>query len=171
MWPDVTYFPIPPAAHFEHTTTKFFVVAKLTFPLVAFSPWILQNNSSILRSGPLSRRCQPLKAMPSSVRLKYVAPLLSLFCLVSAQGNNATCISLQGSTLCPNFSSASISTSLTADFPFLRYVSDVQDFDTQFATFIKTDYAKHVPQTDLEEASNLIAVRNMPKRWIVRGLI
>ena len=52
VWPDVTYFPIPPAAHFEHTTTKFFVVAKLTFPLVAFSPWILQNNSSIFHPDP-----------------------------------------------------------------------------------------------------------------------
>jgi len=109
--------------------------------------------------------------MPASVRLKHVAPLLALVSLVSAQGNNATCISLQGSKLCPNFSSASISTSLTADFPFLQYVSNVQEFDTQFATFIKTDYAKYVAQTHLEESSNLVAVRNMWKRWIVRGLI
>jgi hypothetical protein len=81
--------------------------------------------------------------MPSSVRLKHVAPLSLLFSLVAAQGNNFTCIPLKGSTLCPSFSEASISTSLTANFPFLQYVANLEEFDTQFATYIKTDYVKY----------------------------
>jgi hypothetical protein len=122
--------------------TKFSLTLK-TLSLLVASPWIPQNNSSILRSRPSSRRSPSSRAMPSSVRLKHVAPLSLLFSLVAAQGNNFTCIPLKGSTLCPSFSEASISTSLTANFPFLQYVANLEEFDTQFATYIKTDYVKY----------------------------
>ena len=65
--------------------------------------------------------------------------------VVNAQGN-ATCIPLSGSKTCSNFTSASVSTSLTTDFPFLQYVSDVNDFDTQFTNFIATSYAMYLFQ-------------------------
>lgn len=80
-------------------------------------------------------------------RVKYAGSLgllLTAFGLtnvVSAQ-TNATCISLQGSRTCQNFSSASVSTSLTADFPFLEFVSSVEEFDAEFTTFIQTEYTK-----------------------------
>jgi hypothetical protein len=67
--------------------------------------------------------------------------LLRLASFVSAQGN-ATCVSLQNSKTCQNFSSASVSTSLTTDFPFLQFVQTVQDFDKLFTTYIQQDYAK-----------------------------
>src|SRR5436305_183849 len=60
----------------------------------------------------------------------------------SAQQSNPSCISLENSKTCQNFSRASISTSLTTDFPFLEFVSSVQDFDTQFLSFIQTQYTK-----------------------------
>jgi hypothetical protein len=137
------------AAQFAHLSdTKFFVATESTS-----SSSRHPGSSKVDRSRPSSSRRTRSEAMPSSVRLKHVAALSLIFSSlftprVSAQGNNATCISLQGSTLCPSFSSASIFTSLTADFPFLQYVSNVQDFDTQFATYITTDYAKyHHPNT------------------------
>lgn len=48
------------------------------------------------------------------------------------------CISLAGSTACPAFSAASISTSsdLVGLFPFLSNVSDTSSFDTGIADFI-----------------------------------
>jgi hypothetical protein len=73
-----------------------------------------------------------------------LAVLATISNVVSAQ-NNATCISLKNSQTCRNFSDASISTSLTADFPFLQFVSTVAEFDTQFMAYIKQDYAKSPP--------------------------
>jgi hypothetical protein len=70
--------------------------------------------------------------------------LVVLSNVVLAQ-NNATCISLAKSTTCGNFSGASISTSLTSDFPFLQFVSNVEEFDSQFMAYIKQDYAKYIP--------------------------
>lgn len=54
-----------------------------------------------------------------------------------------TCISLKGSTTCPAFESASISiNSSSTDFPFLLYVSDRENFDSQLATYVKTTYVE-----------------------------
>src|SRR5947207_4197514 len=69
--------------------------------------------------------------------------LLRLANVVSGQ-TNSTCISLQGSRMCQNFTSASVSTSLTDDFPFLEFVSTVEEFDTQFTTFIQQQYTKYL---------------------------
>ncbi|KAF2120789.1 hypothetical protein BDV96DRAFT_641444 [Lophiotrema nucula] len=52
------------------------------------------------------------------------------------------CISLQGTTTCPAFSNASISTGLTGLFPFLSYVSDISTFDSRLQEYISTDYAR-----------------------------
>ena len=58
---------------------------------------------------------------------------------------NSVCISLHGSQACQNFSQASVSTSLNAEFPFLEFVSTVQDFDAQFLQFIQQSYTKLFP--------------------------
>ena len=72
--------------------------------------------------------------------------------VVNAQGN-ATCIPLSGSKTCSNFTSASVSTSLTSDFPFLQYVSNVEDFDTQFTNFIATSYAMYLFHGCVQDAN------------------
>ncbi|OJJ50804.1 hypothetical protein ASPZODRAFT_56634 [Penicilliopsis zonata CBS 506.65] len=55
-----------------------------------------------------------------------------------------TCISLSESTACPAFNASSISTNSTlyADFPFLQYVSNVTDFDTQLRSYVSEAYVK-----------------------------
>ncbi|KAF1996253.1 hypothetical protein P154DRAFT_443671 [Amniculicola lignicola CBS 123094] len=53
-----------------------------------------------------------------------------------------SCVSLQGTTTCPAFANASVSTSLTGLFPFLSFVSDITTFDNQLRQYIATDYAK-----------------------------
>lgn len=65
------------------------------------------------------------------------------FTSVKAQTTNATCIPLQGSQTCQNFSQASVSTTLSTDFPFLQFVSSVQEFDSQFLQFIQQGYAQY----------------------------
>lgn len=81
-----------------------------------------------------------------SVETWFLGPALTLvFTGVKAQTTNSTCISLQGSQTCKSFSQASVSTSLNNDFPFLQFVSSVQEFDTQFLQFIQQGYAQSVP--------------------------
>ncbi|KAF1956192.1 hypothetical protein CC80DRAFT_516442 [Byssothecium circinans] len=53
-----------------------------------------------------------------------------------------SCVSLQGSTTCPSFRNASISTGLSGDFSFLSFVSDVQSFDNRLRDYIGTAYVK-----------------------------
>lgn len=62
--------------------------------------------------------------------------------IVSAQSN---CISLDRSTACPAFQSASISTSqFVADlFPFLRFVSDRESFDRELLSYVRTTYVRN----------------------------
>ncbi|KAK2814458.1 hypothetical protein FQN49_008181 [Arthroderma sp. PD_2] len=54
------------------------------------------------------------------------------------------CISLKGSKECPAFDSASISTSssLVGQYPFLQYVSNLDDFDTKLGSYVHNDYVK-----------------------------
>ncbi|QSZ34243.1 hypothetical protein DSL72_005833 [Monilinia vaccinii-corymbosi] len=54
----------------------------------------------------------------------------------------ADCVSLSGSTQCPAFTSASVDTSLTGLFPFLSYVSDRANFDTQLSAYVQTSYVQ-----------------------------
>ncbi|KAL2825567.1 hypothetical protein BDW59DRAFT_70599 [Aspergillus cavernicola] len=53
-----------------------------------------------------------------------------------------TCISLSGSTQCPAFNTSSISTSanLYTDFPFLRNVSNLADFDREIDSYVSGSY-------------------------------
>ncbi|ETS83089.1 hypothetical protein PFICI_04965 [Pestalotiopsis fici W106-1] len=55
-----------------------------------------------------------------------------------------SCISLSGSTACPAFDSASISTSTTLVnlYPFLSSVSDRASFDSQLQTYVQTSYVE-----------------------------
>ncbi|KAF4219593.1 hypothetical protein CNMCM8980_004368 [Aspergillus fumigatiaffinis] len=55
-----------------------------------------------------------------------------------------TCISLSGSTQCPAFNGSSISTSssLYTDFPFMQYVSNLDDFDRELSNYVNGSYVK-----------------------------
>ncbi|XMA17860.1 hypothetical protein WAI453_010651 [Rhynchosporium graminicola] len=59
------------------------------------------------------------------------------------------CISLAGSTQCPAFSSASISTdsTLVGYFPFLQFVSSTSTFDEQLRAYLSTSYVQQKYQT------------------------
>ncbi|PVH82089.1 hypothetical protein DL98DRAFT_548106 [Cadophora sp. DSE1049] len=59
------------------------------------------------------------------------------------------CISLSGSTQCPAFDSASISTdsTLVGFFPFLQFVSDTSTFDEQLSAYLSTSYVQQKYQT------------------------
>ncbi|KAI9053084.1 hypothetical protein LZ554_003353 [Drepanopeziza brunnea f. sp. 'monogermtubi'] len=60
-----------------------------------------------------------------------------------------SCISLAGSTQCPAFTSASISTdsSLVGLFPFLQFVSSTSNFDEQLSAYVSTSYVQQKYQT------------------------
>ncbi|UKZ60135.1 uncharacterized protein TrAtP1_001419 [Trichoderma atroviride] len=76
-----------------------------------------------------------------TLRNASIAVLAALVGSASAD-DSASCISLKGSALCPAFQAASISTnqSLIDTFSFLKYVSDLETFDTQLSSFVKTTY-------------------------------
>ncbi|KAH0532091.1 hypothetical protein TsFJ059_000829 [Trichoderma semiorbis] len=67
---------------------------------------------------------------------------IAMLSVLSGSASAQDCISLKGSTACPAFQAASISTnqSLIDTFSFLRYVSDRETFDTQLTSFVKTTY-------------------------------
>ncbi|KAF2279636.1 uncharacterized protein EI97DRAFT_182686 [Westerdykella ornata] len=83
------------------------------------------------------RRQSPSRFANPSLALPVVA-LLAASLLPSTMAQQ--CIPLKGSTLCPAFSDASVSTS--APFPFLAFVSDVQSFDRGLREYISTGYAR-----------------------------
>lgn len=66
------------------------------------------------------------------------------------------CISLSGSTQCPAFQSASISTdsTLIGFFPFLQFVSNVASFDEQLSAYVSTSYVQ-------EKYQNLLGCGNI----------
>ncbi|KAF9881745.1 SH3 domain-containing protein [Colletotrichum karsti] len=72
--------------------------------------------------------------------------LLSASTLVSAQSG---CVSIQGSTQCPAFQSASVSTTgfVAGLFPFLQFVSNRETFDSQLQSYIETTYVREKYQT------------------------
>ncbi|KAK2071128.1 hypothetical protein P8C59_005577 [Phyllachora maydis] len=61
----------------------------------------------------------------------------------------AACISLQGSTTCPAFQSASVSTdsTLVGFFPFLQYVSNRATFDQELSSYVQSSYVEEKYQT------------------------
>ncbi|KAF3912318.1 hypothetical protein AA313_de0205185 [Arthrobotrys entomopaga] len=62
--------------------------------------------------------------------------------VLSAVSASAVCISLAGSTQCPAFNGSFVSTATSGTYPFLAFVSNTQDFDTKFATYISDQYAQ-----------------------------
>lgn len=60
-----------------------------------------------------------------------------------------SCVALSGSTQCPAFSTASISTdsTLVGFFPFLQYVSSRETFDAQLSSYVSTSYVQEKYQT------------------------
>ncbi|KAL2754375.1 hypothetical protein ACRALDRAFT_2109927 [Sodiomyces alcalophilus JCM 7366] len=71
--------------------------------------------------------------------------LLSALTVPTAVSAQSHCISLERSTACPAFQSASISTSqFVADlFPFLRFVSDRESFDRELLSYVRTTYVRN----------------------------
>ncbi|UKZ47187.1 hypothetical protein TrVGV298_001401 [Trichoderma virens] len=69
---------------------------------------------------------------------------MAMLSVLSGSASAEQCISLKGSTQCPAFQAASISTnqSLISTFSFLQYVSDIESFDNQLSSFVKTTYLK-----------------------------
>ncbi|KAI1973376.1 hypothetical protein LOZ51_005477 [Ophidiomyces ophidiicola] len=55
------------------------------------------------------------------------------------------CIPLKNSSTCPAFANSSISTTkpLVDLFPFLAFVSSVEDFDRELGTYVNHDFVKH----------------------------
>jgi hypothetical protein len=98
------------------------------------------------------RQKQPRPAKKNALLLSVLAASLPVS---MAQQN---CVSLQGSSACPAFSAASISTNLTGDLyapphlcpsslttmcsSFLSFVSDVRSFDDRLRTYIATTYSQ-----------------------------
>ncbi|KAI9893063.1 MAG: hypothetical protein M1814_000610 [Vezdaea aestivalis] len=88
--------------------------------------------------------------------------LLLAFTLPTAVAQS--CISLSGSTACPAFNTSSISTSLSREFPFLSFVSNVGDFDDRIKTYIGSSFIQTKYQNvlgcsgiDLSNTSSLYA--------------
>ncbi|KZM21780.1 hypothetical protein ST47_g7104 [Ascochyta rabiei] len=91
---------------------------------------------------------QPLRPKQSRTTSGSLT-LLALAASIPATMAQQNCISLQGSSTCPAFSAASISTNLTGDFSFLSFVSDVQSFDNQLRSYISTTYTQRQYQNIL----------------------
>ncbi|KAL1955508.1 hypothetical protein VTO42DRAFT_8462 [Malbranchea cinnamomea] len=55
-----------------------------------------------------------------------------------------TCIPLTGSTACPAWANASITTNsaVISKFPFLEFVSNIQEFDDKIITYVRTEFVK-----------------------------
>ncbi|KAM3424221.1 hypothetical protein BST61_g11238 [Cercospora zeina] len=96
----------------------------------------------------------PHRHSPSAPRqVIRISPVTALCALLAASIPSAMaqngCIPLAGSTACPAFSSASISTdsSLVGLFSFLRNVSNVSSFDSGIAAYIEGDFTEARYQT------------------------
>ncbi|EXJ84672.1 hypothetical protein A1O3_05342 [Capronia epimyces CBS 606.96] len=69
---------------------------------------------------------------------------LSALALVAPTVLAQSCISLAGSKTCPAFNSSSVSTDQTLVdlYPFLAYVSNTKDFDTQLSQYVSQQYVQ-----------------------------
>ncbi|EPS45381.1 hypothetical protein H072_550 [Dactylellina haptotyla CBS 200.50] len=89
---------------------------------------------------------------------------LAAAAILSAASTSAVCIPLAGSSLCPAFNGSFVSTDSSGNYPFLAFVSNTQDFDAKFATYITDQYAQTKYQDllgcsglNLSDTSNLYA--------------
>ncbi|KAI1503899.1 hypothetical protein F5X99DRAFT_416925 [Biscogniauxia marginata] len=76
-----------------------------------------------------------------------LVPLLSVTPVAMAQ--DGSCVSLSGSTTCPSFQAASVSTSSSVSgiYQFLQYVSDTKSFDEQLRQYVQGSYHQQKYQT------------------------
>ncbi|KAF2131695.1 hypothetical protein P153DRAFT_286075 [Dothidotthia symphoricarpi CBS 119687] len=97
--------------------------------------------------------CQRRGRVARPQKQAYLGKRLVAFSLLAASVPatlaQQRCISLQGSTSCPAFSSASISTNLTGEYSFLSFVSDASTFDRQLQSYIATTYSQQKYQNVL----------------------
>ncbi|PHH86693.1 hypothetical protein CDD83_9878 [Cordyceps sp. RAO-2017] len=91
----------------------------------------------------IGRRHGDPATSPTAIGPSALLVLAALPALAAAQANGG-CVSLRGSSACPAFQSASISTNnaLIRTYPFLQFVSDSASFDYQLAAYVKTSYVK-----------------------------
>lgn len=70
--------------------------------------------------------------------------LLTALALLIPAAAAQTCIPLKGSTQCPAFNTSSFSTdsSLSSLYPFLAFVSSIQQFDTQLSQYVNSSYVQ-----------------------------
>jgi hypothetical protein len=103
------------------------------------------NDSPRESNGSLQSPSMAAQRGHSSGRRGFNTRTALLSVLATVPGVMAqSCISLSGSTQCPAFSSASISTdsSLIGFFPFLQYVSSIETFDQQLSAYVSTAYVQ-----------------------------
>ncbi|CAJ2513671.1 Uu.00g017900.m01.CDS01 [Anthostomella pinea] len=89
----------------------------------------------------------PRKRTSQSTRTSWTTRGLLVSILSSAplaMAQDGTCVSLSGSTTCPAFDSASVSTSsyVYRIYPFLQYVTDTASFDKQLTQYVQGSYAQ-----------------------------
>ncbi|KAK8105709.1 hypothetical protein PG999_009068, partial [Apiospora kogelbergensis] len=109
------------------------------------------------RRGRVEDRSPSTKVVVASI-LAAASPVMS---------QNA-CVSLAGSTTCPAFSSASISTGsyLQGLYPFLRDVTDRASFDEQLNSYVRTSYVESKYQQLLGCGNiNLLNTSNLYARF------
>lgn len=110
----------------------------------------------------------PKKKNRSSFGRSMLAMLAISIPATGAQqtNGNSKCISLQGSTMCPAFSAASVSTSLSGEYSFLSFVSDVKTFDDNLRGFIAAEYSQKQYQNVLGCSNvNLTNTTNLYARY------
>ncbi|OTA63666.1 hypothetical protein K449DRAFT_394230 [Hypoxylon sp. EC38] len=122
-------------------------------PVIAISNTNLERNSdkSLTNSDQAKRGVTMESSRPrvggrATGRTGWMAKAVFLSILSATPGSMAAdrCIPLTGSTTCPAFQSASVSTNsyLTGLFSFLQYVSDTASFDKQLSQYIQTDFVQ-----------------------------
>ncbi|KAI9821841.1 MAG: hypothetical protein M1827_002423 [Pycnora praestabilis] len=131
--------------------------------------WRAENNASDQldiyewpSSGPQSL-CLGRKSRSNAKGFVLLATLFATTLpVISAQ----LCLPLEQSEVCPAFKQASISTNsgLVSTYPWLAYVSNIQQFDSQLTQYIATNYAQQKYQQllgctniDLQNTTNLYA--------------
>ncbi|KAH8594388.1 SH3 domain-containing protein [Bisporella sp. PMI_857] len=87
----------------------------------------------------------PRRRNNRSTGMKMRAALLSIIVAAPVSMAQNNCIPLTGSSQCPAFQSASISTdsTLVALFPFLAFVSSTDTFDQQLSSYVSTNYIQY----------------------------
>ncbi|MCJ1311845.1 hypothetical protein MMC25_005518 [Agyrium rufum] len=87
----------------------------------------------------------PHKSTPRRTRRRQfaaAATALLAFAASTPSANAQSCVPLSGSQLCPAFNESSVSPTLTNLYPFLAFVSNVEQFDQQLNQYIMFSYVQ-----------------------------